>query len=155
MTKELKENVVQLGNKIIESTSVDNSTGVVVEKDDTSVFDTNLPNGLTPKQVKDLSDYSKDYAAAGVYAIGQISRNAFAANQSLTKVSGDLKMGYKDSLHVAVSKTQVVVDGKDDEPVTKYGVQSVLTVRHGKDDGQMKIARNMFAEAAFMELTGK
>ena len=147
--KTLNDEILALSSKIRDSVTTD-SIGTVKETNPGEVYEKNLPTGITMDTVKDLGDYNSSFIAAGCYAIGEIAIEAMTKDSKIDQVTGDIRMGVKDSAEYTVSRVKNHVDqfhgGKE---IEKYGHVAVsYEVKAGKNSGQLKLARQQLSEMA-------
>lgn len=147
-TSKLKNEVIELANKLQADMSIDNDTGAGVEN--TDLYNKNLPETLTPEVVKEVSDYNTTFIAAGAYAFGQLSVSAMSDNKKLTETNIEIKMGDKDSVSYNVLRSKEFNNSLGGgEKVLKHGVVTAsYDVRSGKNGGQLKQARSIIGEMA-------
>lgn len=149
---QLKPEVASLAEILKKGISVDNQTGTGTAED--SLYDSNLPESLTPEIVKSVSDYNTTFAAAGTFAIGELAVEAMSSNKNLDRVSASIAMGGKDSLNVNVDRSREFTNHLGGGGLTeKFGVTNVsYEVVAGKNAGQLKKARMMIGELALEQL---
>jgi hypothetical protein len=119
----------------------------VEEKEPSKVWETNLPEGLTPKLVKSLSDYNAEVTAGAQLAIGEIGLEAMKKDKELKTVTGTFKFG-TDTLSVDLARhKQYHNPANKDEQIDKFGVMShVYEHKPGKSTGQVGVARKLTNE---------
>ena len=112
------------------------------------LYNTHLPEDLTPQIVTRVSDYNSTFTAAGTYAFGQVSAEAMRADPNLTKTGIDIPMG-NDTLKIGVERERSWKNptAPDGPRVVKHAVVSTAyEVRAGRNAGQLKAAREAISE---------
>lgn len=98
---------------------------VIKEKTVHQAYDQNLPEGLTPEIIKELSHYNGTFANATRVAIGEMAAEIFNADKEVNRVEGSVGyFAHGDSMNVTVDRTRKYVNpkttGEDDKTVTKH-----------------------------------
>lgn len=138
---DVKQHILDLSTKMNEFVGkVENST--VKTNDD--MYEKLLPEGVTMKEVKTISDYNTDFIAAATHNISQKAIEAMASDKSITEVSGSVKMGVNDSLNVGVDRQKTYTNHLQGGAETvKYGVVTAAYETRGSkgSGGQLKAVR--------------
>lgn len=98
---------------------------VIKEKSPHHAYDQNLPEGLTPELIKELSRYNGTFANATRLAIGEMAAEIFNADKEVNRVEGSVGyFAHGDSMNVTVDRTRTYANpkatGEDDKTVTKH-----------------------------------
>lgn len=138
---EVKQHILDLSTKMNEFVgAVENST--VKTSDD--MYEKLLPEGVTMKEVKTISDYNTDFIAAATHNISQRAIEAMSKDKAITDVSGSVKMGVNDALNVGIDRQKTYTNHLQGGAETvKYGVVTAsYETRGGKGSGgQLKAVR--------------
>lgn len=124
-----------------------------------SVYDDNLPDGLTPDVVKQVSNYTTEFVAAGMEAAGNIALQAMKKDKKLQDVEATLPMGAFGEVDYQVRREKEVQlpFAKEGEPTSEvqYGTSHVKVSFHaGRNSGLLsKVRKEIKANAA--EIFGK
>jgi hypothetical protein len=151
MASEINAQVAALAAKIKASLTVDTQGAGAAED---GLYNTLLPEGLTPDVVESVSNYNTDFIAAGTFAFGELAVETMRANAGLNEAAVEIRMGVADTLKVAVEREHTWKNpgATDGSTTTKYGViTNGYEVKSGRNGGQLKVARNQIAAMA-MEL---
>jgi len=148
----LEKEVLELASKIEKDLVIDKKTGLVTENK--SLYEENVPEGLTVEVIEKVADYNTKFIAAGAFAFGNIAINAMASNKSLDNATATFKMIDKDSVSYNLERHKVFNNHLGNgEAIDKYGVITTsYDVRGGKNAGQLKTARKLIAEIASSKL---
>lgn len=149
----LKDEVLELAKKIEKSIEIDKKSGVATTKGD--VYNENLPEGITPEIVKDVSNFNTKFIAAGAYAFGKVAVDAMAHNKSLETSTLEISMGNRDSIGYNVDRKREYTNhlsGNGEKQVKLGVVTASFDVRAGKNGGQLKAARTLIGELASEKL---
>lgn len=65
----------------------------VIKTNGSEVFDANLPEGLTPKLVRELQNYVTNTVSAAHEVHGEVAINAMAKDKALESVRADIDLG--------------------------------------------------------------
>lgn len=153
--KVLKAEVQALSDKIRNGgLEINKTDGVVTETK--SNYDDNLPEGITSEVVEKISDYNTRFVAASAHAFGALSVEAMQKNKKLDVTSGELKLGPKDMVRHAMtrSKDYSFGSGNERKTVTKVGVLATeVDVKGGHNSGQLKVARQIVGLIATEKLS--
>lgn len=76
-----------------------------VELDGRDIFETNLPEGVTPKVISDLSNHVTNTVSAAHKVIGEVSVGAMAKDKDLDKVMGKVSFGPIGSMKSYVTRS--------------------------------------------------
>lgn len=149
----VKDNVKEMSTAIIAGLEIDKKSGVVSEKEDANIYESTLPEELTMAVVKQVNDHNTVYVAGAADAFGTLSLEAMVSNKGLDRTTGSIKMGVNDNIAMTMDRKREYPNPSGGDAVTKQGVVNVnLTVRAGKNAGQLKAVRtnmNELALAAF------
>jgi hypothetical protein len=150
----LKDEVLQMAEKIEKGLKLDNKTGIASSED--NLYESLLPEDLTIETVKAVSAHNSNFIAAGTYAFGNVAINAMAKHKDLEKASAEIKMAGRDVLNLNIDRSKNYTDHLHGSgETTKYGVVTAsYDVRAGKNSGELKKARAAIADLA-MEKLGK
>lgn len=130
---------------------LDRNGAVISEKESHGTYYENLPEGLTKKQVEDLSKYNVHYIAAAHLAVGEMAADAFVEDKNLDRVTASMGyFGKNDSIDMTVDRSKTyqnrLTDG-DDKEVTKHlVVKTQITTASGKGYGVKAIRDSMSQE---------
>lgn len=152
----LKPEIIDLSVKITGGLVADHGNGTIIEKEGADIYNSNLPEGLTPEIIRNVSDYNTTFIAAGAHAVGLMSVDMMANNSSLDRVTGEIAMGYKDSVGFTIDRRKEYTNSLGDgEPQTveKYGVlRHSYDVRAGKNGSQLKSVREFIGQLSATKL---
>lgn len=155
---DIKPEVVELSNRL--------SKHIAVAKDGTTtvgenLFESHLPESLTPEVVAEVRNYTSNFIAAGQHSFGMAAVGALNDNKKLNEVSTTIGLGGKDTLELSVARSKTYVDrmgeNKDNpREIVKYGVcvATVTQAGHSNSTGQLGLVRKHIGQHA-AELLGK
>lgn len=148
----LKDEIIELSKKFTDGITLDAKTGVGAEAGE--IYNSNLPDGVTPETVKTISKYNADFIAAGAYAFGTMSVAAMAKQKDLEKASVEVKMGHRDAVTFTVDRKKEYTNHlAGGEKSVKHGVITAsYEVRAGKNSGSLKTARELVSDLAMKKL---
>jgi hypothetical protein len=149
---QLKAEVLAMVDKIESGIKLDHKTGIATA--DENLYESLLPEGLSPETVKAVSTHNSNFIAAGTYAFGNVAVKAMAKHKDLEKASAEIKMAGRDVLNLNIDRSKTYTDHLHGSGETvKYGVVSAsYDVRAGKNSGELKKARTLVAEFAMQKL---
>jgi len=78
-----------------------------IELDGRDVFESNLPEGVTPKIITDLSNHVTNTVSAAHKVIGEVSVAAMVKDKDLDKVMGKVSLGPIGAMKSYVSRSHV------------------------------------------------
>jgi hypothetical protein len=143
----ISERVESLSRKIMEGLEMDIQTGIAKERG--SLYEENLPEGITATTVEAVKTYDADYVSASAYAFGQMANKAAQDNPQLTTGTCSLQGGYKDVVTHSWNRQRTYPNrlAGDGAEVVKHGVlTTVFETRAGKNAGQLKSVRDLIAQ---------
>lgn len=145
---QLKPEVTALAEKLKAGITLDSTTGIGSAKED--LYDSNLPETLTPAIVKEVSDFNTTFVAAGAFAFGSLAVEAMAGNKNLERATVEIGMGGKDNLNLSIDRSKTfnnhLAGGGE---TVKFGIVTPgYEVVAGKNAGQLKKARLLVGELA-------
>lgn len=145
----VKPEVLEFSKSVQKELTCDAKTGIVTG-DVQSVYDANLPEGITPDVVKKVSEYDAVAINGTVHAVGNIAIEAMKKNSGLERVTGDFTFGHRGALGVTVDRTKEVVNNfsPNKETMTKYGSISAEVKYKAGRGGQMTAVKKAIAAAA-------
>lgn len=116
-----------LSDKIKDNLTVESN--IIKEKEPHSVYYANLPEGITKKEIEEISKYNSKFVTAAHVAIGEVAAEIFNDDKNIDTVEAEINyFGKNDSINVTVFKEKVYQNhlAKDDEPkeVTKHLVMT-------------------------------
>ena len=148
----------ELADSIKESLVVENRT--IKEKESHSAYYDNLPEGITKKQVEDLSKYNGRYTSAAHVAVGELAAGIFLADKSNTApVEAQIGIfGKQDHINMTVEREKTYqnqwAEKEEDKEITKHLViKSTVTSVTSKGIGLKSIRDSMSEE--FTDLFNK
>lgn len=162
MSKDIKEvkqinpEVLALSEKLQGSIKVGKDGAVEVSG---KPYIEQLPSTLTKEIVEAVTDYNTTFVAASGHAFGKVAEKAMKAHKGIDSVEANFSMVRKDMAthsydRQVTSKNAFAKEGESDT-VTNFGVLSTtLTIRAGKNKGQLAAVR-MALKASAMESFGK
>jgi hypothetical protein len=121
-----------LAEKIRENLEIDGVT--IKEKEVHGAYNANLPEGLTPEMVKDLSRYNSAFHSAAYVAVAETAAEMFAANQEATRINAQL--GYNaqgDQLNMTVDRSVAYPNPKAKEEGQPEKILKQLVVSSSVD----------------------
>ncbi len=71
------------------------------------IFESNLPEGVTPQVIVDLSNHVTNTVCAGHEVVGEIAVNAMAKDKELDKVMGKITLGPIGTMKSYVARSHV------------------------------------------------
>jgi len=135
----IKENLVVDGNKITEKES------------HLSYYD-NLPEGISKKQVEDLSKYNSKFVTASHVAIGELASDIFLKDESVEEVNTELGFfGKNDKITTTVHRTKTYMnhlakEGESKEVVKHLVMNTTVNSMSSKGYGLKSIRNHMSEE---------
>lgn len=149
MTK-IAQNVLTLAEKLMSSIDIDTKTGVGTEKgtDGKSLYDSHLPETLTPQVVEEVKSYDAEFVAASAYAFGQLANKAATEDKAFQTATLGMRGGHKDTITHAWDRTRTYTNrlAGDGAEVVKHGVISTtFETKAGKNAGMLKSVRDLIA----------
>lgn len=143
-----------LANKIKDNLVAENN--IIKEKTPRLAYIENLPEGITPEQVEELSKYNGKFVTAAHVAVGEMAADIFKGSKSIENVEAEVGyFGKNDSINISVARTKTFQNhlAKDDadKEVTKYLVmQTTITTASAKGTGLKAVRDSMSEEFAGM-----
>ena len=123
-------------------------------KSETDIYNSNLPEGLTPEIVTQVVDYTTDFVAAGTRALGYAAVDALKGDATLTEATGELNMGAMGKLETTTERTTTtVLDGK--ETVSYGSTRPKVTFQPSVNVGALKAAKRDIKALAAEALAAK
>ncbi len=116
---------------------------------DGDVFNSNLPEGLTPETVEAVSNYTTAFVASGLEAVGKAAVSAMEKDKKLNDVSAEIPMGAFGNVGYGVTRSREAVVPGTDKTTTVYGGTKVnVAFVAGKNAGQLAAAKRSIKEMA-------
>lgn len=153
--KVLSAEVLAISKAARAAISIDKTSGVAAEKEGSDLFKENLPEGLSMDTVKAVSNYKTNFVAGTAHALGTLAVEAMASNKKLEEVSASIAMGGRDKANFTVHRRREFTnrfDPNGGKVVKLAPIAVTLEERHGKNGGQLKIARAQVSELAMAKL---
>jgi hypothetical protein len=129
--------------------SIDGKTGQGLATED--LFNSTLPEGLTPEIAKALDNHTTNFIAGGTLAFGELAVEAMKGNKKLEAAQIEIPMVGRNAMSVSVERQQEFVNhmSEDKEKVTKFGlVKTSVDIRGAKNAGELKKARSIISDLA-------
>lgn len=153
----VKDEIIELSNKLVAGMALDKDTGIGTEIEAGKLYEDNLPDGLTMKEVKLKADYDTKFVAAAAHAAGVMSIEAMKANPNLNETSFDFRIGVRDELNVGTDRRREYTNrlGGAEETIVKHGDMRTKYVNKAASQsaGQLKIVRQSIAALAMETLS--
>lgn len=140
----------ELSDKIKDTLEVSGST--IKEKEPHSAYFSNLPEGITRKNVEDLSKYNSKFITASHVAVGELAADIFKSNKNIDQVEAEIGyFGKTDSVNISVFKEKTYQNHLAKDPsekeITKHLVmQSTITSQSIKGSGLKSVKDSMSQE---------
>lgn len=147
----VKAEVLALAETIEAGLLHEKKSTVITEKEEGSLYEANLPEGLTPEIVNAVSDYNTTFVAAGAHACGKMAVEAMAKDKTVTEITGQIKMGKRDKVGYTIARSKEYENrlAGDGVKTEKFGVVTTsYEVQGGTNKGQLKAVRNLIGELA-------
>lgn len=112
-----------------------------------SVYNDNLPEGLTPETVEAVSDYTTSFVASGMEAVGHAAIKAMVADKAINQVTADIGMGAFGSVAYSVDRSKEY-SPKGEVVVVKGMPKADVIFEAGKNSGQLAAAKRLIKEIA-------
>lgn len=138
--KEINEGLVKSIKGSLEGTSDVTSNG--------SVFEDNLPEGLTKDHVEGVHNYVTDFVAAGQLAIGEHVLDAMSKNKDIKEATGTIKMGVLGDATFSFDRDKTVTPPKGEPFVQKLASRTNVRFKSGENGPLLKSAREQLREMA-------
>ncbi len=144
--------------KKIQTSITGAETGVAQASD--TVYNENLPEGLTPETVQQVSDYTTVFVASGMEAAGNASLAAMKKDKKLDSVSVNLPLGAFGQADYVVHRSKEVTippteKGGEATKEVQFGVNRCnVSFIAGKNSGLLGKARDAIKEEA-LSMFGK
>lgn len=117
------------------------------------VFNSNLPEGLTPETMEAASNYVTAFVASGREAVGKAAVDAMVKDKNLNHVTAEIQMGAFGSVGYGVTRSHEATVPGTDKTTTVYGGTKVnVAFVAGKNAGQMAASSRLVKEYAKQEL---
>jgi hypothetical protein len=149
-----KQDYNALASKIKENLAVQD--GGIEEKEKHSVYDQNLPEGITPETVKSISKYNAAFVNASHIAVGQMAAELFKEDKKKQTVNASIGFfGPDDTVDITVHRSKTFTNSfaKEGEPKevekTLY-MQSSTTVRSNNGSGLRSLKEELSKELSSM-----
>jgi hypothetical protein len=149
-----KQDYNALASKIKENLAVQD--GAIEEKEKHSVYDQNLPDGITPETVKSISKYNASFVNASHIAVGQMAAELFKEDKKKQTVNASIGFfGPDDTVDITVHRSKTFTNSfaKEGEPKevekTLY-MQSSTTVRSNNGSGLRSLKEELSKELSSM-----
>ena len=95
-----------------------------------SVFEANLPEGMTAKMAKGFKDEEKVTLAALGYATAEMAQDIFGESKYVKAASSAVKF-FGDKMAASMDRArEVTIPGRNGAPATKETRQNYLVVKH-------------------------
>lgn len=145
----MKEDVLALAETIKKGLSIDGKTGQGLASED--LFNSTLPEGLTPEIAKALDDHTTNFIAGGTLAFGQLAVQAMQENKKLETAQIEIPMIGRNAMAVNVERQQEFVNhlSENKDKTVKFGlVKTTFELRGAKNAGELKKARGIIGDLA-------
>lgn len=139
-----------LSDKIKDGLTVTGTT--IKETEQHSTYNANLPEGLTPKAVEDLSKYNSKYVTASHIAVGELASGIFQADPAAQQVQANVGFfGKADSIDITVNRQKVyqnhLAENDADKEITKHLViKATVNTQSTKGYGVKAVKESMSDE---------
>jgi hypothetical protein len=138
----------QLVDDILEVLEVEND--LIKEKESHSAYLANLPEGISKKNIEDISKYNSKFITAAHIAVGELAADIFMNDPGREVVLA--KLGYfapQDSFEISVSREKTYQNHWGPEgttEVTKHLVMSTSVAAESLKGYGLKAARDSMSE---------
>lgn len=139
-----------LADSIKEGLEVQGNT--VKEKEPHSVYYANLPEGITKKEVEDLSKYNTKFITAAHVAVGEIASDIFQKDSAAMQVDASVGFfGKTDSIDLTVNRTRTyqnhLAENEADKEIVKHLVmKATVNTQSAKGYGVKSVKESMSEE---------
>ena len=150
---EIKAEIRELADKI--KITIDPKTGLATVAED--VFETSLPEGLTPESVKAVHNHNITFAAAVGLALGESSVPVMKKNSELGQTKLEILDSARNKFSFTFDRVKEVSGGAGtSERVEKIGQLGVkIDLRAARKTGQLGAVRTHLSELATKALAKK
>lgn len=90
----------------------------IVETESHQAYNSNLPEGITPETVKEISKYNQQYLKASTLAVGEVAADAFQKDRELKELSATVGFNApNDNYHFSIERQrEFPIPRRSDEP---------------------------------------
>lgn len=148
----IKPEVAELSERLSKHISVAKDGTTTVGE---NLFDSHLPDGLTPDVVNNVRNYTANFIAAGQHSFGMAAVDAMKENKKLNEVTTSIGLGGKDQVDLTVTRSKTYVDRMGDNKdnpreIVKHGVcvATVTQAGHSNSTGQLGLVRKHIGQYA-------
>ena len=140
MAKQLNEDLAKAIKKSLSGKEEVTSEG--------SVFNENLPEGITVKTVEQINDYTKSFVASGLKAFGEHAGEVMVKNKGIDKVAGSIALGPLGDVSYSFDREREVTPPKGEPYTQKLASMVNVHLKSGKSGVELKKARESLRDLA-------
>jgi len=139
-----------LSDKIKEALVVEGPT--IKESEPHSAYYSNLPEGLSRKEVEEVAKYNSKFVTAAHVAVGELASDVFVKDKDLNEVNASIGFfGKSDNIEINVSRSKTyqnhLASNEEEKEVTKHLVmKTIVTSQSMKGYGLKSIRESMSEE---------
>lgn len=139
-----------LADSIKEGLEVQGNT--LKEKESHSAYFANLPEGITKKEVEDLSKYNAKFITSAHVAVGEIAADLFQKDSSLSQIDASVGFfGKTDTIDMSVNRTRTyqnhLAENEADKEIVKHLViKATVSTQSAKGYGVKSVKESMSEE---------
>lgn len=129
---------------------------IIKETNPHSVYNDNLPEGITANQVEELSKYNGKFVTATHIAVGEMAADIFKNNKNIETVEAEVGyFGKNDSISINVARSKtfqnhLAKDPSEKEVVKHLVMQTTVSSSSIKGSGLKAVRDSMSEEFAGM-----
>lgn len=134
-----------LANKIKEGMKYDKENNVINEVEEHSVYNKNLPEGVTPEVIKNITNYNSEFINAAHIAVGDMAADIFKQNKNIENTTANIGFfGPKDSISITANRKMEFTNsfakpGEEQTVVKNLHLKGVVEIKSNNGIGLKKI----------------
>lgn len=148
----IHKDVLALSGKLAEHVKI-NAKGEVTLGEG-NLYEDNLPEGVTKKEVAAVHGYDETFIAAASHAVGTKAIKSFKSHSALDKIETSIPMAGKNHLDLEFARKETFPNPAGGEPITRHGTMTPKYVVHAgrAKVGHLGAVRKLLAEEALKAL---
>lgn len=138
-----------LSDKIKDALEV--SGCIIKEKEPHSAYYSNLPEGISKKEVEEVAKYNSKFVTAAHVAVGELTSDIFLADKTVSNVDAQIGFfGKSDTIDINVSRSRTyqnhLAENDADKEITKHLVMKTTVTSQSVKGYGLKAARDSMSE---------